>query len=214
MTSPDPTSILAQINSARDQTYQNLALLQAQANIATDAAEAAARERAAVAAMSQQAVTVDTSVGTRVFAGDVMIHGDTGVREVFSLMTSEFTLWTNGPDIPTEPSSNTFLRMQRVGEQVNIWGRVAAGSALDGLPRSAERALVGMPIGYRPDRNFILVGQWAAFSDNTRGIMRNRGTDLSIRDGMNMWRGGELIYLNASWRTMDSWPTSLPGIPG
>lgn len=187
MTSPDPTSILAQINSARDQTYQNLALLQAQAKIATDAAEAAARDRAAVAAMSQQSVTVDTSVGTRVFAGDVMIFGDTGWRAIdLGLLGSYLYIRREG--------SAVFAVLQ-----VNEDPQGVAG------PNQSITGVV--PPGFRPP--VTVRSLYGESGSSPSKLIAFGGSNITLYTGRDTTRRADSMYM--TYTTKESWPTSLPG---
>lgn len=198
MTSPtDPTAILAQINAAREQTYQNIALANAQLALANEAAAAAARDRAAVAAMVQQSVTVDTSVGTRVFAGDVMIYGDTGWRNAVSFLDpANFE--------PAETSG--YARVQRVGNKVTFVYRIKV------LPTAVGSFVTtNLPTGFRISNQTLYIDHGTA--RNTSNIIAvgntNTSDKLSINTPLNS-ATGQTFYGKAEWDTTDPWPSVLP----
>lgn len=183
MTQPtDPTAILAQINSARDQTYQNIALNQSILQQTQAAAADAARDRAAVAAMAQQSVTVDTSVGTRVMAGDVMIHGDTGKRDCSSLLNGQVV--TSG-----------LLSLRRSGNVVSMELINVKGAD------TSRVAVAILPLGFRP-RGVAHYG--LTYWSNQFYVLVNGTVDVAALPG------GQ--YLSTTFLTSDLWPTSLPGI--
>lgn len=202
MTQPtSPTDILGQINSARDQTYQNIATAQGILDQANAAASAAARDRAAIQAIAQQTVRVDTSVGTRVFAGDTMIYGDTGWRMI---------------PYHTEVVSGE-LRIRRVNNTValNLSAIVPVeGSGLFHIMDS--RSSTSLPYGFRGrdnERNIYFVGE------ANNGTAAHR---LAFYSHNLAW-GGRAESLGGvrppnlqgtiTWFANQAWPTSLPGTP-
>src|SRR5690625_4226536 len=54
-------------------------------------------------------ITVDTSVGTRVFMGDVMVYGDTGWRDITSTATDAL-----------DPSNTGTIQLKREGNTVSL----------------------------------------------------------------------------------------------
>lgn len=162
------------------------------------------------------ALRVDTTVGTRVFAGVTMIHGDTGWIHADLLMTPNFTLWNTGGTPPSAPDSNTFLRLKRVGNKVTLDGRIAASSVIAGTSRTGTKYLSdSIPMfGFRPHRDYILAGQYWCYATGERGVVRVHSGNIEMRESPGVWKQGELVIVHATWETESPWPTSLPGTPG
>src|SRR5699024_9231326 len=79
------------------------------------------------------ALRIDTTVGTRVFAGSQMIYGDTGFRKVENLAT--------GFDFST--AAHHTMTIRRLGDEITLEG-IGVRSVL-------ERFLTGtLPSGFRP----------------------------------------------------------------
>lgn len=158
---------------------------------------------------------LDTTVGTRIFAGTTMIHGDTGWRHIHELTGQNFTLWGTTSEIPTQPSIGTFLTMKREGNTITLDGRVAASSVINGLSRNSSTLLTdSIPGAFRPHRNYILAGQFWCYTTGERGVVRVYDGKTELQGGTGIWKTGELVIIHASWETAALWPTTLPGLPG
>lgn len=134
-------------------------------------------------------LTVDTSVGTRVFVGNTMIHGDTGWRDISSLVTF--------------PVTNGWIRMRRVGLSVEV---LANSLSVD---TSGSVSILTLPPGFRPAALIPLETRAYWGSDtveigrvNSTGVMQFR--TLSSGNQMN---------IHLTFTTQNPWPTSLPGSP-
>ena len=196
MTSPDPAAILAQINAAREQTYQNIALAQGILDQANQAATAAAQDRAAIQAIAQQTVSVDTSVGTRVFAGDTMIHGDTGWCDIAGDLENGWTA--------------TLFRIKRVGDEVTIrTENLNAGTATSDI---FYILLIGFRTGSSSRWVSSTLQMFASMIDDkaTVAVVGGSGGSSVRAQRAEVHRGatGELKF-----STANSWPTSLPDTP-
>ena len=128
----------------------------------------------------------DDSAGTRVFIGDVMIHGDTGWRDISSALLNGW-------------SGNAFVR--RIGDLVYIHC-----ANLDAASATSLIAL-NLPSGFRgpgayPIPASINNQKWLFSRVLTHELQVERSTDAST------WRG-----LAGSFPTIDAWPTLLPGTP-
>lgn len=147
-------------------------------------------------AQLNQAIRVDTSIGTRVFSGNIMIYGDTGTRRVDELAAS-FDFTTSQLDKMT---------IRRVGDVVTLESK--------GVRTVADRWLTNdLPSGFRPKS-----GEYSS----TRGIALSNGALVPVGNGNTVYRissAGEILSAGASvdfraeWVTDDSWPASLPGMP-
>lgn len=191
MTSPDPAAILAQINSAREQTYQNIATAQGILDQANAAASAAAQDRAAIQAIAQQTVRVDTSVGTRVFAGDVMIYGDTGSRNVENLFVNGWRKYV----YPT--------KLRRIGNRCFLNAYLDKGTA-------TSTKFMDPIAGYSIPVQTQFGGSVMGSITNTAEVVK------AFTDGFYIPRYANIqpqMWVDISWLTDDPWPTSLPGTP-
>ena len=141
------------------------------------------------------ALRVDTTVGTRVFFGDQMIHSDTGLRKVQDLAAG----------ISFNTASHT-MTIRRVGNEVVLEGfgvRTASDTWITGTippgfqPREGE---------YRGSRGLARVGSTIIPMGNSSTLLRLSiiGTLIEI---------GATVDFSARWSTADAWPTSLPGTP-
>lgn len=144
---------------------------------------------------------VDTTVGTRVFVGDVMIYGDTGRRDVSSLLISP--VW----DIKALDS----VVLAREGHRVDFAARMTVSDEGVGTLRNST-GIIQAPPGFRPDGYSI----WGMVTTNT-GIAALRTVTsygaIEIRESGGTWEPGEVVRAIGSWRTPDAWPTNLPGTP-
>ena len=133
---------------------------------------------------------IDTTVGTRVFAGDQMIHGDTGWRDISDTALVEVT------------EARLFIR--RLGNIVYY----TADSLLLTNDVPPGVGVVTIPVGFRPVRAFR-AGSGATYELNAAVYSSSGGMELRTREGATA--GRRRFYLN--WVTDNSWPTSLPGLP-
>lgn len=139
---------------------------------------------------------LDTSVGTRIFAGDTMIHGDTGWRDVSALFP-EFD--------PTDRSP--YFRYRRVGDHVTFLIR---GTFLESDYDSTfgpHLATLGAlpPTSYSPT-----IGYWFENPTSIRNLSSD-GYDwfLQARGVQENMR----ITAVAQYYTRSKWPSTLPGLP-
>lgn len=142
-------------------------------------------------------ITVDTSVGTRVFVGDTMIYGDTGLRDIRSLYLGS----------PSDANIQV-LELLRYGRTVRLYGTIANDAAISEL---TQINLFSAPYGFRTG------GYW------TRGAGRDlllgapgdtRTMRLQTESGRTFGQlGGSVVMFEMEWVTPNPWPTSLPGDP-
>jgi hypothetical protein len=151
----------------------------------------------------QHGITVDTSVGTRVYVGDTMIYGDTGWRDVSDFISNMFD-----PDGVCE--------IKRENNYVSLRFRATyIGSAAD---RSAVN-LMSTIAGFRPP-GFIPVGTGDQDTSSGSNLGNGQigtystGTLLTYyRPSAVRWEPGHIAKCFVIWTTNNSWPTSLPGTP-
>lgn len=160
-----------------------------------DAADNALDEKIDNRIPSGLALRLDTSVGTRVFAGDTMIHGDTGLRSVPELSTSL--------DVSTSSLHGVFIR--RVGDLVSL--------TVLGVWIAGQWITETLPSGFRPLSGEYLASRGVAAVDGDVRTFGNSVTLLRLSFGTPFPASGVAVSLNASWQTADPWPTTLPGLP-
>ena len=142
------------------------------------------------------ALRTDTTVGTRVFARDVMVYGNTGVRKVEDLAT--------GFDFST--SANHTMTIRRLGDEITLEG-IGVRSVL-------ERFLTGtLPLGFRPKTGEYLTNRGLAQIGKTLIPLGNGNTLLRISNSGDLIGVGSEVQFSARWSTADAWPASLPGTP-
>lgn len=138
----------------------------------------------------------DTTVGTRIFAGDTMIHGDTGWRDITDLYVS-----TRGETGVLDLRTGAKILIRRTTGDVyfRLLGPATA--------RAADGSIVYLETGWRPE-----VDTQVAFSN--MAVIRHSRYWISLERATP---GAALISANRSivgqWPTMDPWPTTLPGLP-
>ena len=141
-------------------------------------------------------VRIDTSAGTRVFAGTTMITGDTGTRDVSEI--------AEGFDF----SSSTYHKMtlRRVGNQVYM---EATGV------RTADDAWLTkvLPAGFRPRTGEYNALRGFALSNGRVSAVGNSNTLLRLSRSSGDFKTGDTVNISATWFTNDGWPTTLPGTP-
>lgn len=142
----------------------------------------------------------DDSVGTRVFIGDVMVHGDTGVRDVKSLVNSNsFSLSGSLPRLTLSRRNSIVtlsfrIRIESSASETNILSAIPAGFRLN-----SQSKFVSHGIGLIGDQ-IVPVG---AYNDGSQVKVTADLTSV----GLKMLSG------MIQWVTDDAWPTSLPGTP-
>ena len=152
-------------------------------------------------------IRIDTTVGTRVFAGDTMIFGDTGWRDMSQYLITGLAISSNFGR----------ARMRRIG------GRVEFDMKLDVLQQGMVGIFQGIPRGLWPISRYPMDNQ--AFTASKLGATVSElksGThtgvfypnDNPIRTGVaTPWPNQGTIAWTSSYTTDDPWPTSLPGLP-
>lgn len=134
----------------------------------------------------------DNTVGNRVFVGDTMIYGNTGVRNITGLIDGDQGTGT--------------ARIQRVGNTVML--------SLVNIPTPGTGTYMSIP-------NFIPQGFRSSFNWQYLGIGKASSIDAAgpLRVGTN---GDLFIYRTSSetrvngtiaYTSETPWPTSLPGTP-
>ena len=156
-----------------------------------------------------KALSIDTRVGTRVFAGSQMIYGDTGRRAIAS-WDEEGNITGNMPEglIPT-PDTPGHVVVRRENNLVTMYirgGEAAANTV----------AVRGLGFGYSPvsgtwELSFCRVG---TFTNEKTALVRlgaGHVTFTGIAPGDKF--GDHQYHAVLRWASDDAWPTGLPGTP-
>lgn len=140
---------------------------------------------------SRVALSLDTTVGTRVFAGSTMIHGDTGIRNLHSTTTP-----------PLSGTGNVFL--SRVGDRVYLEiGQYRADTT------SGGKTLFKIPAGFRPSGNQFSLPVTDRDSSTLYSIDVLANGDVVEIGTPPPGR----LYALITWATKQAWPVTLPGLP-
>jgi hypothetical protein len=147
----------------------------------------------------------DESVGRRLFVWDTvnnrwqMVFGDTGWRDVSSLMTT-----------PAHVQTLTSLLMRRVGNVVHLTTRGTVGTGT--LAGTANgMGLINLPSGFQPN-DFCSIGS-GVYNYRTPTIISSASSKSAIAMQIaagNNW-GASVFDGAGSWLTSDAWPSALPG---
>ena len=142
-----------------------------------------------------QAIRVDTSVGTRVFSDKTMVYGYTGVCVANDLVP--------GLDFTQRDHHGAWIA--REGNTVSLWGT--------GYSIGASHLTDTLPSGFRPPTGHYVanVGSGAAGGAIYPVGHHNAWTRLTFSGG-NPPEGLNLS-IQARWVTGDPWPSTLPGTP-
>lgn len=133
-------------------------------------------------------IRVDTTVGTRVFAGDTMIYGDTGWRDI-----------TGNLMYAASPNSRIFIR--RDNNLVTV--SADAFQLEEEVPAYGD--FLSIPEGFRTERPFRYSGAYEA------GALYTSTGGLYISTRSAITPGSRRFYIQYASST--NWPTTLPGTP-
>lgn len=149
-----------------------------------------------------QAIRVDTTVGTRVFTGDTMIYGDTGWRDISGGIQSE---WAGT------------AKIKRDMDRVSLMVTVRPVDSLVGTNRNLRRRLLQLPFGFYSTGHLAYQGSGEGDQNGMR-IPIDMGYAINMLDIRNsshdlgVWTSS-IIKVSYTFRTDSGWPSSLPGTP-
>ena len=161
---------------------------------------------------------LDTTVGTRVFAGDTMIHGDTGLRRLAKWDSQSVEIPDALKDL--EPATADLagspggVWIRRQGDLVTL--SVAYAKALKDNPeiRPAPSGFgstgdTGIPYPSGPLAYAMGDVYYSSTVEAGLGFLRFRvPKGAAIKS-----RGAGGYGVEISWHTREPWPTTLPGTP-
>ena len=147
---------------------------------------------------------VDTTAGTRVFAGGVMIHGDTGWRDLTPYLAAGVTPSSSFPD----------ARFRRVDDMVEFAMKVDLADDYTG------NVICTFPAGFRAPSYRYLPGAYTGAGKGAGAsvmvpvsmIGYVASAVLQTPSGKRLPAGSTLIW-GGRFDTKDPWPTTLPSTP-
>lgn len=128
----------------------------------------------------------DDSAGTRIFIGDVMIHGDTGWRDVTALRTGSGTVDS--------------VLIRRLGDTVHLRLK---------QPTGVVGELLALPAGFRATALDLPLG--ASDQSQPQSLRINGSSVVTILSELTVT--DQSYSATTVWLTHDPWPTTLPGTP-
>lgn len=138
-------------------------------------------------------IRVDTTVGTRVFIGDTLIHYDSGWHQIESYIP---------PEVPLRDDTNHRVYIRRENSAVWLSFDVfrTSGTIL------AESPILYIPQGFEP---FSPVRMGAGSTYELRAATYTSGNELRVRE--DVASGWRRFYV--SWSAGSTLPSELPGSP-
>lgn len=154
-----------------------------------------------------QAIRVDTSVGTRVFSGDTMVYGDTG-RRVLASWDAEGNITGNMPAglIPS-PDTPGHVVIRRENNLVTLYIRGAEAS-------QNTVAVDGLPLGYTANSDtwelgFCRVGTHTTSKEAMVRLGAGHVTITGVSAGDKF--GNSQYHVVIRWAPDNLWPRALIG---
>ena len=158
-------------------------------------------------AQLNQAIRVDTSVGTRVFAGDVMIYGDTGTRGLVELDSEGVVTYGEMPvGLEPTPGVRGGIYIRRINEDVTV--------SLIGVNATNVAPIIPVPDGFAVTyAHFPMITMNPVRSKMTVSAKVGRGylylTGAIVGDRLG--DSGPSYAATMTWKATDSWPKSPTG---
>ena len=137
--------------------------------------------------------------------GWVVQYGDTGWRDI-------------APEVPwVLATAAGYCRIKRSGDLVTLVGRLSPAADQVGLARSTARNAIITPTGFAPANAYAPYGAAVLGAISQVGGVIG-GYASATRIGLyTLWTGsyaaGDVVSFEATWRTVATWPTVLPGSP-
>ena len=137
--------------------------------------------------------------------GWVVQYGDTNWRDI-------------APEAPwVLATAAGYCRIKRSGDLVTLVGRLSPAADQVGLARSTARNTIITPAGFAPANAYAPYGAAVLGAISQVGGVIG-GYASATRIGLyTLWTGsytaGDVVSFEATWRTVATWPTILPGSP-
>lgn len=141
------------------------------------------------------ALRLDTTVGTRVFAGDTMIQGRTGWRSIDYLLQNGWVSEVSG--LP--------VKISRTNNLVELRGYISRRNS------PTSDILLELPPGFSPGAGHLFRAQGVANGTlESSPVFAVRVADRIVSlPNYASWMQHEM-FIHALWSTEDPWPTVQP----
>ena len=137
--------------------------------------------------------------------GWVVQYGDTGWRDI-------------APEAPwVLATAAGYCRIKRSGDLVTLVGRLSPAADQVGLARSTARNAIITPTGFAPANAYAPYGAAVLGAISQVGGVIGGYASATHISLYTLWTGsytaGDVVSFEATWRTVATWPTILPGSP-
>lgn len=175
------------------QTARDQADMSASSSASSAAASKTDADRAEAAANSLQ-IDIDTSAGTKVTVGGVVVSYDSGARDISSNVLDGWTVRANG------------LTVHRKNSQV-----VAVIDVSRNEDGGNFANIFDPPQGFKPAIRARILP--AFISTSKQGWIDSIADTIRIRDLSTSLSEGDRLTMTVTWQTDDPYPSTLPGTP-
>lgn len=155
---------------------------------------------------------IDNSVGTRIFAGNTMIHGDTGWRGTVTWGSDGSLVGELPTGMSAQEGVDGGIYYRRVNGLVTlrILGARAEASALTiPIPSGFDPGGVPWPVVALS----LATNSTSAYGRIGSNYVYASVAGASASNPVNIPSSGPSYSSEATWGTKRAWPTSLPGLP-
>ena len=137
--------------------------------------------------------------------GWVVQYGDTNWRDI-------------APEAPwVLATAAGYCRIKRSGDLVTLVGRLSPAADQVGLARTTARNVVITPTGFAPANAYAPYGAAVLGAISQVGGVIGGYASATHIGLYTLWTGsyaaGDVVSFEATWRTVATWPTVLPGTP-
>lgn len=155
------------------------------------------------------ALRIDTTVGTRVFAGRQMIYGDTGRRALAS-WDAEGNITGNMPEglIPT-PGVDGYVAVRRENNLVTMY--IRGGEASQNIVTVRSLGFGYSPVSATWELAYCRIGTNTEAKNALARLGAGHVTFSGLSSGDRF--GDHQYHVVLRWAPVDDWPTGLPGTP-
>lgn len=141
-------------------------------------------------------------------ARDQMIYGDTGWRDIMSLLAPAMVAAALAPK----------FAIRRIGNRVLLAMRASPAAATIGTARNNGMTLLNpIPVGFVTGNNhgYVMTGSGCVDTPFKciiqGGALSTLNQFMIFGNSSAVWASGEVAMIAAEWTTDDPWPTTLPG---
>jgi hypothetical protein len=156
---------------------------------------------------------VDQTAGRVIYQWDdvnnreQLIYGDTGWRDITSLLLGDFVA----------PATAPRFAIRRIGNSVSFSARINPAASIATTNRSVGRKLLASyPTGFSPSpyESYNILGSGSVDTPSKAIVqIANLSTldELWVYGDQGTWNTADIIQVRGTWLTELAWPTALPG---